>query len=40
MTEEKYLELCNKYFAPLDEIAEALRNKEKSFGFASFNELV
>lgn len=26
--EQQYLEECTKYFAPLDEICEAIRNKE------------
>lgn len=34
-----YLEQCNKYFAPLDEIGEALRNKEGVAGISNF-ELV
>jgi F420-0:gamma-glutamyl ligase-like protein len=32
-TDETYTEMCNKYFAPLDEIAEALNNFEGVCGF-------
>lgn len=34
-----YLEQCTKYFAPLDEIQEALNNREGISGL-SYNELV
>ena len=34
-----YLEQCNKYFAPLDEICEALRNEEGICGMSN-RELV
>ena len=33
-TDEIYLAMCNKYFAPLDEIAEALRNEEGLYGIS------
>ena len=33
-----YLEQCNKYFIPLDEIAEAIHNQENVAGL-SFDEL-
>lgn len=38
MNDAKYLELCNKYFQPLDEIAEALENGEGLSGL-SYEEL-
>jgi len=34
-----YLESCNKWFAPLDEICEALNNKERIFGY-DYSELL
>jgi hypothetical protein len=34
-TDEIYLTMCNKYFAPLDEIAEALRNGEGLYGISA-----
>jgi len=34
-----YLDQCTKYFAPLDEIVEAIVNKEP-MQFASFKELI
>lgn len=34
-----YLESCNKWFAPLDEICEALANKERIFGY-DYSELL
>tara|TARA_R110002012_G_scaffold49804_4_gene128838 strand:+ start:17809 stop:17979 length:171 start_codon:yes stop_codon:yes gene_type:complete len=39
MTDSKYLELCNKYFAPLDEISEAIENQEGLMGM-SYEELM
>ena len=38
ITEKQYEIDCNKYFAPLDEMAEAIRNKEGICGI-SFEEL-
>jgi len=34
-----YLESCNKWFAPIDEICEALANKECIFGY-DYSELL
>ena len=34
-----YLESCHKWFAPLDEICEALANKERIFGH-DYSELL
>jgi hypothetical protein len=34
-TDETYLIMCDKYFAPLDEIAEALRNGEGLYGISA-----
>ena len=39
LSSTKYTELCNKFFAPLDEIAEALQNNEGLLNM-SFRELV
>lgn len=35
-----YLEECNKYFSPLDEIAEAIRNNEGVSGVSNQELLV